>query len=565
MEDRKKLNKIKRNNAKLYPIYKMFSWDLLFFYSVEFLFYTITKKVTASEILIINGFYLLFRILMQIPAVTITDSIGKRKSIILGNIMLIFYMLILIFAPGAISIIIADLIFALGYDMKTIAESNLLYDSVSTRGGEGLYSKIDAKGGSWYYILDGIASLTAGYLFVMNNYIPMLICLGFIIISTVLSFRFKDVYEVKKSNNKNAKFSNTLREYKNDLKSSFKFILKSKRMKAYVLFQIAFYSLIEIIDTYNSDLLTNIGIPEEQFSMIFAILTFIGGISLSLKKPIEKKFGNRTLSFISLMYIGACIIIGIISSLYVGTSIIPIILVMFAMQKCCTSIWYILEYKYLKNFTKEESRNKITFAYEFIGGIAIGILPTEKEINYVGDNWKDNLSAEERENLIAQIKLCDGIIMQGGIETDNYEIIIAKYCYDNNIPVLGICAGQNNIVRALGGATYKIPNPEKHNRSSEQYVHTIKIDKNSKFFSFIGKEEILVNSRHKRTVKDCPKLNKVAFCEDGYADVIEAEDKDVYIGVRFHPESLYRIDKNMNNIFSCFIEKCKRKKEERIR
>ena len=51
--------------------------------------------------------------------------------------------------------------------------------------------------------------------------------------------------------------------------------------------------------------------------------------------------------------------------------------------------------------------------------------------------------------------------MQGGIETDNYEIIIAKYCYDNNIPVLGICAGQNNIVRALGGATYKIPNPEK--------------------------------------------------------------------------------------------------------
>ena len=46
---------------------------------------------------------------------------------------------------------------------------------------------------------------------------------------------------------------------------------------------------------------------------------------------------------------------------------------MFAMQKCCTSIWYILEYKYLKNFTKEESRNKITFAYEFIGGIAASI------------------------------------------------------------------------------------------------------------------------------------------------------------------------------------------------
>ena len=95
MEDRNRLNKIRRNNAKLYPIYKMFSWDLLFFYSIEFLFYTITKKVTASEILIINGFYLLFRIIMQIPAVAITDFLGKRKSIILGNILLIIYMLIL--------------------------------------------------------------------------------------------------------------------------------------------------------------------------------------------------------------------------------------------------------------------------------------------------------------------------------------------------------------------------------------------------------------------------------------------------------------------------------------
>lgn len=247
----------------------------------------------------------------------------------------------------------------------------MLYDSVSTRGGEGLYSKIDAKGGSWYYILDGIASLVAGYLFVINNYIPMFICLGFAIISTILSFGFKDIYEVKRE--KKSGLGQTLKEYGRDLKISFKFILKSKRMKAFILFQIVFYSLIEIIETYNSDLLVNIGIPEQQFSMIFAILTLIGGISLSLKRPIEKKLKNRTLTFLSLMYIGACIIIGATSSIYKGEAIIPIILIMYAIQKMCTSIWYILESKYLKNFTKEEERNKITFTYEFIGGIAASI------------------------------------------------------------------------------------------------------------------------------------------------------------------------------------------------
>ena len=373
MKSRNELNKIRRKNAKLYPIYKMFSWDLLFFYSIEFLFYTITKKVTASEVLVINGIYLLCRIIMQIPAVAITDLLGKRKSIILGNIMLIIYMLILIIVPGAIGIIIANLIFSLGYNIKTIAESNLLYDSVATRGGEGLYSKIDAKGGSLYYILDGIASLTAGYLFVMNNYLPMFICLGFIVISTILSFKFEDIYEVKKEKNNSSGLIPTLKEYKQDLKTSFKFILKSKRMKAFILFQIVFYSLISIIDTYNGDLLTDIGIPEEQYSMIFAILILIGGISLSLKKPIEKKFKNRTLAFISLMYIGACIVIGAISTMYADNFIIPVILVMYVIQRISTSIWYILESKYLKNFTNEDMRNKITFTYEFIGGIAASI------------------------------------------------------------------------------------------------------------------------------------------------------------------------------------------------
>lgn len=370
MKSRNELNKIRRKNAKLYPIYKMFSWDLLFFYSIEFLFYTITKKVTASEVLVINGIYLLCRIIMQIPAVAITDLLGKRKSIILGNIMLIIYMLVLMIVPRAIGIVLANLIFSLGYNIKTIAESNLLYDSVATRGGEGLYSKLDAKGGSLYYILDGIASLTAGYLFVINNYLPMFICLGFIIISTILSFKFEDIYEVKKEKNNSSGLIPTLKEYKQDLKTSFRFILKSKRMKAFILFQIVFYSLISIIDTYSGDLLTDIGIPEEQYSMIFAILILIGGISLSLKKPIEKKFKNRTLAFISLMYIGACIIIGTISTMYTDSFIIPIILVMYAIQHVSTSIWYILESKYLKNFTNEDMRNKITFTYEFIGGIA---------------------------------------------------------------------------------------------------------------------------------------------------------------------------------------------------
>lgn len=197
--------------------------------------------------------------------------------------------------------------------------------------------------------------------------------MGFVIISTILSFGFQDVYPPESKRKKKKRLIYVIKDYGKDLKSSLGFILKSKRMKAFILFQIVFYSVIEIVDIYNSDLLIWVGIPEQQFSMIFAILTLIGGISISLRRPIEKKFKNRTLAFLSLIHIGSCVLIGGIATYFHSSSIIPFLLLLYALQKIMTSIWYILESKYLKNFTTETIRNKITFTYEFIGGTAASI------------------------------------------------------------------------------------------------------------------------------------------------------------------------------------------------
>ena len=203
-------------------------------------------------------------------------------------------------------------------------------------------------------------------------------------------------------------------------------------------------------------------------------------------------------------------------------------------------------------------RNEIKQAVFDNGGIAIGIISPNDEIQPAGDDWMKYNDLIDKENVIRQIKLCDGIILQGGNANEAYEPFIAKYCYDNDIPCLGICAGQNSIVRGLGGTTYKISNPEKHNQPRKEYVHSVHIDTSSKFYNIVKVAEIMVNSRHKRTVGNCLLLDKVGFCEDGYADIVESKDKTFYIGVRFHPESLYKVDENMNNIFKKFIELCKK-------
>jgi len=385
---KKKISKKRRNNAILYPIYKMFSWDLLSFYSVEFLFYTITKSISASQVLMLTSIYLIGKVIFQIPSVAISDYFGKKKSIILGNSLLVLYMLILIFAPDFKWIAIANIFCAFGYDLKLIAEGNLLYDSVATKGGDGIYTKIDSKGASGYYILDTVLSIMAGYLFVINNYIPMCICLCFLIISLILSFRFNDIYKSKNDENKET-FSNFIKGYSNNIIDSFKFIKKSNRMKSYLLFAAIFYGVIKIVNTYKNDLLIDIGVTEAQFAMIYAVMRLVASISVIYSRKIQRHFRNKTLTFISLSYIISTICIGITALILTNNIALPIILIFHTVIKFCDSQWYITEYTYLKNFTTPESRNKISFTFELITCIAASLMSIIGAIilNYLGAKY----------------------------------------------------------------------------------------------------------------------------------------------------------------------------------
>lgn len=211
------------------------------------------------------------------------------------------------------------------------------------------------------------------------------------------------------------------------------------------------------------------------------------------------------------------------------------------------------------NSTRLETfiRDEVEQAIFDNGGIAIGILPPNEDKIYPNDNWQDQLTTIEKHNFYDQIALCNGVILQGGGFADEYECFIAKYCYEYDIPILGICNGKHMMVKALGGIKRNLDNKE--HDSQEQYVHSIKINKDSKFYKIIGKEEIMVNSRHIGYSYDLGILKAVAYSPDGIDEVVEDSNKKFYIGVQFHPESLYKKDENMNNIFKEFIKICEEK------
>lgn len=198
--------------------------------------------------------------------------------------------------------------------------------------------------------------------------------------------------------------------------------------------------------------------------------------------------------------------------------------------------------------------------------IAIGIVPSMKNIIIVDqtnqvdiyNNLENLFTQQEKQNMIAQINLCDGIILSGGSSSDAYEMWVAKYCYNNDIPILGICAGHSNMIRGIGGKSKIVANPEIHNQPDVDYVHSIKIDKSSNFYNFVNVENMKVNSRHKNTIDTINNLTVAAYDVYGNIEVTEDKTKRCFLGMRFHPESLYLKDKLHNQIFKKFIDICKK-------
>lgn len=186
-----------------------------------------------------------------------------------------------------------------------------------------------------------------------------------------------------------------------------------------------------------------------------------------------------------------------------------------------------------------KNENKITFNEEIINVIhKYNCIPIGIIVNF------DNNPTLEFNNIKPLIDMCDKFILQGGNEYYDIDILITKYLFDKNIPTLGICLGMQTMAMTFGGIMSEI---DKH-KSLNNYVHEIKIDKNSKLYEIIKKDKISVNSRHKSYIV-CTNLNTSAT--NKIIEAIEDKDKKFFIGVQWHPESL--MDKNSILLFNSFF------------
>jgi putative glutamine amidotransferase len=191
------------------------------------------------------------------------------------------------------------------------------------------------------------------------------------------------------------------------------------------------------------------------------------------------------------------------------------------------------------------------------GGSPMGILPPQI-IDYTTCKTSDQkvLTKEEKEMIIRQIRACDGILMPGGFKTNLYDMFILEYAIENDIPLFGICLGMQIMSNYKRDKIINEKNDSfVEHMVEEGFAHKITIDKMSKLYSIIKKDNIEVTSRHNYHIIPNDNFSVSSASDDNYIESIEIPDKKFIIGVQWHPEGLEDI--YSKRLFESFVDSCK--------
>lgn len=189
--------KIRLSN-NIYPLFSGLSADLLFWVAINTIFLTTVKGFTAAQINSFTAIGNLVTIILYPIAFKTIKEIGNIKSIKLGTILLLCSSLLLTFSNKYIIILFGYILYDLAFLFKNM-DNVILRKNLKYENREEDYIKMQNKSSFIYSFLTMLIAFMSGFLFNINNYLPMILCILFCILNIFLS-NFLYEYESNKNN-----------------------------------------------------------------------------------------------------------------------------------------------------------------------------------------------------------------------------------------------------------------------------------------------------------------------------------------------------------------------------
>lgn len=334
-------------NITLTKWYIALTYDFLFFLFVQVYFLNQVKNISYENILLLESIFSILKILVQMPIVNIIKRIGLLFSFRIGPILVCFSLLTFIFSTSFYILILAYLLKAIGWSFINISSSSLLYNELEQEGQAKEYGKYYGLSQSTFIFLNIFSSLFSGFLFSLNGYLPLILCLIIHIFAVIISFKIHGI----KNEKIDKKFYNRF-----DC-NNYKLVLKNKFCIYIFVISMIFWGVLGVYDTYNMNYLESVGISVNFCTIIMAIISIFGLIFSRYQYKIKKILKSNNYIVMTFCLIIPSIFVGLCYILKLPSYILLIMMLLsLVFQVFTRNQFRIYALDYINSYSKPELR-----------------------------------------------------------------------------------------------------------------------------------------------------------------------------------------------------------------
>lgn len=390
-------------NVKIFPLYRAFSYDFLFLWTISIMYLT-WKGLSYSQVILLDAIFMLAAFIVQVPVTKIIKKIGRGTSIRISAFCCVAFSVIYLVCSEFGWFVLAYCFYGLSASIKNVCDPEILALSLKKLGKNNEFSKIEGKGSFWHYIFESVAAILSGYMFqYLSPYSPVVGTLICSILLVVTSFMLKDpkdgelIDEIvieKEQKSKEPKramlktseaisynlasmsaeakiITNKPRKRKSKKELSYKALLKDKFIISMMVFCFCFYGIMSVYSSLAKIYYQDIGTKAFMFGYIYFAFKMVTAICSRYQFKYELKHGVRSLIIFAGLTIMAFGLNGILANINPSAVIsIIVITLMFIIQNAIRAPYRIFVKNYINVSSEKENLSKVLTLYsmaEYLG------------------------------------------------------------------------------------------------------------------------------------------------------------------------------------------------------
>lgn len=346
--------------------------------------YLLDKGLSYTEIMILESFFSIAVVVLEVPTGALGDLFGRRFSLFLAGIFMALGAVTYILGTQFWQFMIGEALFACGMSFKSGSDTAIVYDSLKKLGKEKTFAAVQGKGESYALGSQIVGSVISGFVYSLNKELPLLISAVLMVCSTIISLF---MYEIKTYEQEEKP------GYFQQIGISARFLLTHQRVRSIVLYSIFFAVFFRIGFWYYQPYFQDIGIQSEYFGIIFALFNIVATLSArSAGKLIEWTRGKSMILLSVLMTV---------SFLLLGVTRLSFGFVFICLQQVVRGVQVPVFMKYMNKHIPSNQRATIISCSSLLKNLAVAAAFP------VAGFFMDRMDA-------VQINLYTGLLMAAG-------------------------------------------------------------------------------------------------------------------------------------------------------